>query len=159
LHLVSCSSPNLDYFFRPLGLDFLSAHQVVENPYHLLLFVEYLPRRAQDLFVSGEYLVKSLTCDDLDPFLSDLILKESHGEDPVAPVPLIEESQTASWIMPMPQDHAPQCTPWLLRGMVLMELNSNSAHVNSNNVESGHVDTLLTWSLLTQKLKSTMFFC
>ncbi|KAJ9083640.1 hypothetical protein DSO57_1032711 [Entomophthora muscae] len=87
-------------------------------------FLEDLSSRAQDLLVSGEYLVKSLTCDKLDLFLSNLIPKESHKEDYVVPVPPVEKLQPASWTVPVPQDHAPQRIPWLLGEMALMGLNS-----------------------------------
>ncbi|KAJ9080221.1 hypothetical protein DSO57_1027339 [Entomophthora muscae] len=60
------------------GWIYSSVNQVVDNPSHLLHFVEDLPIRAQNLLISDEYFVKSLTCDDLDPFLSNLIPKESY---------------------------------------------------------------------------------
>ncbi|KAJ9080746.1 hypothetical protein DSO57_1021680 [Entomophthora muscae] len=82
-------------------------HQVGGNASHFLHFVEDFPRRAQDLLVSGEYSVISLTCDDLDQFLSDLDPKVSLGVDPPAFIQLLEKPQPAPCAVPVPQEYSP----------------------------------------------------
>ncbi|KAJ9080352.1 hypothetical protein DSO57_1025953 [Entomophthora muscae] len=77
------------------------------------------------LLYSGEAVVKSLTCDDLD--LEDV----NHAPPapvgkkvPMSPPPGLEKSELvplcASAILPS----TPTCTPWLLTGLALMALNA-----------------------------------
>ncbi|KAJ9062465.1 hypothetical protein DSO57_1010488 [Entomophthora muscae] len=84
-----------------------SVYQVGDNLFHLLHFVEDLPRQDQNLLVSGEYLVKSLTCNDLGPFLSDLIPTEPPGEGPVVTMLPVEDSWSALQNVSMPQSYTP----------------------------------------------------
>ncbi|KAJ9070749.1 hypothetical protein DSO57_1004666 [Entomophthora muscae] len=90
LHLVSCSTPNSDHFTRPLRSDLLLWASSQGQSLHPLHFVEDLPSRVHNLLVSGECLVKNLTWDGLDPFLSNQIPKEPPGEDSLVLVPLLK---------------------------------------------------------------------
>ncbi|KAJ9090395.1 hypothetical protein DSO57_1002708, partial [Entomophthora muscae] len=51
---------------------FSSVPPLGNNLSHLLYLVEDLPGRVQDLLISGKRLMKSLTCNDLDPLLLEL---------------------------------------------------------------------------------------
>ncbi|KAJ9069545.1 hypothetical protein DSO57_1017519 [Entomophthora muscae] len=117
VHSVPSSSPYLVYFSYPM-------YQVGDNPSQLLHLAVDLPSRAQDLLTSGEYLVKSLTCENLDLFSLDLPPGASHNEDTHVLVPPVEDPQPAFSTVPAPQGYSPQCTPWLLAGMALIGFNS-----------------------------------
>ncbi|KAJ9078407.1 hypothetical protein DSO57_1006820 [Entomophthora muscae] len=73
-----------------------SVMQVGNNTSHLLHLVEDLTCRAQDLLIPGEHLVKCLTCDDLDPFLLDLLPGPLHEEDSFLFAFLVEDPQPIS---------------------------------------------------------------
>ncbi|KAJ9085011.1 hypothetical protein DSO57_1018295 [Entomophthora muscae] len=65
LNLSSCAGDDLVYLLRPLELFFLFGFLHRRRFSHLLHLLKDLSRRAQDLVVTGENLVKSLICDDL----------------------------------------------------------------------------------------------
>ncbi|KAJ9082402.1 hypothetical protein DSO57_1004971 [Entomophthora muscae] len=93
------------------------------NSSNLLYFVEDLPGRVHELLIYSEHLVKSLTCDNLDPSLLDLLpdcLQEEYS--PLFMLP-VKEPQPISQSTPGSQDQSTQRTPWLLAGMGLMGLN------------------------------------
>ncbi|KAJ9055057.1 hypothetical protein DSO57_1008095 [Entomophthora muscae] len=73
-------------------LSFL-AHFVGGNPSRILHFLDDLPGKASNFLLSGEILVKSLTCDDLELYSSipnpDASLFE---ESLLTPSPLLEEN-------------------------------------------------------------------
>ncbi|KAJ9059028.1 hypothetical protein DSO57_1006505 [Entomophthora muscae] len=85
-----------------------------------------------NLFHSGEAVVKSLTCDNLD--LSDAVYASLApvGEEVSMPsFPDLEKSSSEplrALVMPPP---APTCTPWLLTGMALMALNAYLPQISS----------------------------
>ncbi|KAJ9087899.1 hypothetical protein DSO57_1028651 [Entomophthora muscae] len=90
----------------------------------LLRLLEGLPGRAHNLLVTGENLVKSFTCDDIDLFFPEPDPVVPHGEDtPGFPSP-VEDIPPTSQDVPVLLEHAPKCAPWLLSAMVLMGLNS-----------------------------------
>ncbi|KAJ9068649.1 hypothetical protein DSO57_1026531 [Entomophthora muscae] len=101
LYSVYNSSVYLVYFFRPLRAD-------------LLLSAPNLPNRAHELLISGEYLVKSLTCDNLDPLLLNPPPGASHREDPLVPALPVKDPQPISWTAPASQSYSTQHTSWLL---------------------------------------------
>ncbi|KAJ9054646.1 hypothetical protein DSO57_1011878 [Entomophthora muscae] len=91
LHAVS-GSPVYPFYLLNLWEQISSSvFQVGDNPSQLLHLVEDLPDRAQDLLISDEHLVKSLTCDDLDLLLLDLPPRASHREDPLVLAPPVED--------------------------------------------------------------------
>ncbi|KAJ9059504.1 hypothetical protein DSO57_1001576 [Entomophthora muscae] len=97
---------------------YTSACLVGNNPSSLL----HLPG---ELLVSGETIVKSLTCDNLELFDADYAV----------PTPTLEV-ESASTVLSLDKDNlvpllafvvlppAPTCIPWLLTGLVLMGLNT-----------------------------------
>ncbi|KAJ9074744.1 hypothetical protein DSO57_1003398 [Entomophthora muscae] len=101
-----------------------SVLRVSNNPPRLLHFAEDLPGRSQDLITSGEYLVKSLTCDDLDPSLLDFSPGLLYVEDSLSSLPPMEEPQPIPQPTPSHQAPSTQFTPWLLSGMALIGVNS-----------------------------------
>ncbi|KAJ9080442.1 hypothetical protein DSO57_1025001 [Entomophthora muscae] len=80
--------------------------------------------QGQDLLISGEYLVKSLTCNNLDPLLLDLPPRASRREDPLVLALLAEDPQPISWATPAPQGYSIQHNPWMLAEMSLMGFDS-----------------------------------
>ncbi|KAJ9059178.1 hypothetical protein DSO57_1005101 [Entomophthora muscae] len=135
LYFISSSSPHWTTSPDLWGQIPSSVHQVDNNLSHFLHLLEDLPRR---------YLVKSLTCDNLDLFLPDPPPGESHGEDPLVFAPPVENPQPTSWTAPAPRGYSTLCTPWLLSGMAPMGFNSgNSANVDTNNVDSKNVNTIV----------------
>ncbi|KAJ9072487.1 hypothetical protein DSO57_1027027 [Entomophthora muscae] len=84
LHYVSSPYSHLDYFSQPLEQISTSVHQLGNNPSHLLHLVKDLPSRAQNLLISGECLVKSLTCNNLDQFLLEPPQSITQREPPCA---------------------------------------------------------------------------
>ncbi|KAJ9068787.1 hypothetical protein DSO57_1025167 [Entomophthora muscae] len=88
------------------------------TPSSLLLF-------PWDLLASGEAVVKSLTCDDLNLHSAELILPTPDAEGPPpSPSPLQDKTVVA----PLPEAKvstlAPSRAPWLVTGLTLMRLNS-----------------------------------
>ncbi|KAJ9074238.1 hypothetical protein DSO57_1008505 [Entomophthora muscae] len=85
--------------------------QVGDNLSHLLHLVKDLTDRAQDLLISGEHLVNSFTCDDLDQLLFKWLPGSLCEEDPPLFALPVEEPQAISWPAPAPQGYSTQCTP------------------------------------------------
>ncbi|KAJ9048487.1 hypothetical protein DSO57_1034683 [Entomophthora muscae] len=86
LLLIWSTSPDL------LGKISSSVLRVSDNPSHLLHLDDDLPGKVQDLLISDKHLVKSLTCDDLDPFLLDLLPGPLRKEDSSSPALPVEDS-------------------------------------------------------------------
>ncbi|KAJ9054151.1 hypothetical protein DSO57_1017626 [Entomophthora muscae] len=61
-----------------------SAYQIGDNPSKLFHLWENLPSQVQGLLVGDENVVKSLTCDNIDLFSSELVLKALTQEIPHA---------------------------------------------------------------------------
>ncbi|KAJ9086392.1 hypothetical protein DSO57_1004453 [Entomophthora muscae] len=77
------------------------------------------------LLLSGEAVVKSLTCDDLDLDVVDYILPSSEGERTSMPsLPILEKSNSVPLEVLEVSPPAPSCAPWLITGLMLMGLNS-----------------------------------
>ncbi|KAJ9064678.1 hypothetical protein DSO57_1027882 [Entomophthora muscae] len=102
LLLIWSTSPHL------WGQIFSSVLRVSNNPSHLLNLVEDLPGRAQDLIISGEHLVKSLTCNDLDLSLLDLMPRPLHEEDSPSSALPVEDPKPISQPAPAPQCYSTQ---------------------------------------------------
>ncbi|KAJ9085709.1 hypothetical protein DSO57_1011411 [Entomophthora muscae] len=99
-----------------------SACLVGDNPSSLL----HLPG---GLLISGEALVKSLTCYNLDLHTADHALTASVVEEMlVSSLPSLEENELMPLQAPVMLPPAPTCTPWLLTGLVLMGLNVYFLH-------------------------------
>ncbi|KAJ9053242.1 hypothetical protein DSO57_1026188 [Entomophthora muscae] len=77
------------------------------------------------LLLSGEAVVKILTCDDLDLDVIDYILPSTEGERMLMP-PLPSLGESSSVPLEVPEMPAPiaSCAPWVITGLVLMGLNS-----------------------------------
>ncbi|KAJ9058699.1 hypothetical protein DSO57_1009778 [Entomophthora muscae] len=95
-----------------------SARLVGDHPSSLLNF-------PSGLLLSGEAVVKSLTCDDLDLNVVNYILPSTKGETTSVPPPF---SQNESVPVPPEVLEIPpsviSCAPWVITGLVLMGLNS-----------------------------------
>ncbi|KAJ9048033.1 hypothetical protein DSO57_1039041 [Entomophthora muscae] len=96
-----------------------SVLRVSNNTSHLLYLMEDLLGRAQDLLISGENLVKSLTYDYLDLLLLDLLPGLLHEEDSPSSALSVKDSQPIYWPIPGPQVQSTQCTPGFLQGWLL----------------------------------------
>ncbi|KAJ9056499.1 hypothetical protein DSO57_1032445 [Entomophthora muscae] len=95
-----------------------SAWLVGDNPSSLL----DLP---SGLLFSREAVVKSLTCNDLD--LDDIDFTQfapAGKEVSMASVPSLEKSNLVPLQVPEAPPPAPTHTPWLLAGLMLMDLNA-----------------------------------
>ncbi|KAJ9090635.1 hypothetical protein DSO57_1000485 [Entomophthora muscae] len=77
------------------------------------------------LLLSGEAVVKSLTCDDLDLEIINYILPPAEGErTSVPPLPRLDESASVPpEVLGIPPLIASRA-PWVITGLVLMGLNS-----------------------------------
>ncbi|KAJ9085765.1 hypothetical protein DSO57_1010775 [Entomophthora muscae] len=112
LLLLWTTSPNLWYFLSSC------ARLVRDNPSSLLHF-------PGELFVSGEAVVKSLTCNDLDVHADDYTVLAPTLEEMLMPtLPSLDENNSVSLQTPVKLPPAPTCTPWLLAGLALMGLNA-----------------------------------
>ncbi|KAJ9083965.1 hypothetical protein DSO57_1029006 [Entomophthora muscae] len=97
-------------------------------PFVLLLWStlpDFLLNVPSGLFLSGEAVVKNLTCDDLDLNVVDSISPSTEGERTSVPsLPSLGESASVSpEVLEMPSPVA-SCAPWVITGLVLMGLNS-----------------------------------
>ncbi|KAJ9053704.1 hypothetical protein DSO57_1021634 [Entomophthora muscae] len=76
------------------------------------------------LLISGEALVKSLTCNELELNAANHTALASVVEETTVSSPLcLEESDLVPLQAPVAPVSAPTHTPWLLTGLVLMGLN------------------------------------
>ncbi|KAJ9081979.1 hypothetical protein DSO57_1009200 [Entomophthora muscae] len=77
------------------------------------------------LLLSGETVVKSLTCDDLDLDVTDYILPSSEEERISIPsLPSLEKSNSVPLGVPKVPPLAASWAPWVTTGLVLMGLKS-----------------------------------
>ncbi|KAJ9050630.1 hypothetical protein DSO57_1012832 [Entomophthora muscae] len=77
-----------------------------------------------ELFVSGEAVVKSLACNDLDLYVDDFAVSAPSLEEMPVFIPLnLEVNHSVPLLAPVKLSTAPTCTPWLLTGLELMGLN------------------------------------
>ncbi|KAJ9089359.1 hypothetical protein DSO57_1013732 [Entomophthora muscae] len=77
------------------------------------------------LLFSGEAVVKSLTCDDLDLDTVDLTSPVSEGAAPsMPPLPNVVQGHAVPPGPSKVSSPAPTHTPWLLTGLILMGLNA-----------------------------------
>ncbi|KAJ9072116.1 hypothetical protein DSO57_1030507 [Entomophthora muscae] len=75
--------------------------------------------------LSGETVVKSLTCNDLDFYTFDYTVPALTLEvAPVSTLLSLEENNLVPIQAPVKLSPAPTCTPWLLTRLVLMGLNA-----------------------------------
>ncbi|KAJ9053015.1 hypothetical protein DSO57_1028364 [Entomophthora muscae] len=89
-----------------------------DNPSSLL----HLP---SELLLSGETIVKSLTCYDLDFCAVNYTVPAPTLEElPVSTLPSLEGNALVPLQAPVKLPPTPTCTPWLLTGLVLMGLNA-----------------------------------
>ncbi|KAJ9049277.1 hypothetical protein DSO57_1026337 [Entomophthora muscae] len=118
LFLIWSTSPKL---WTPISS---SAYLADEDPSFLLYLLEFLPGKANGLLSTGEPLVCSLTCDDMEFTLLTVVpLSHLHKDSWVpAPVESIALSPTNS--MPSTPEVAPRCTSWLVAAVFLMILNA-----------------------------------
>ncbi|KAJ9083010.1 hypothetical protein DSO57_1039008, partial [Entomophthora muscae] len=77
-----------------------------DNSIHLLHMLKDLPGRAQDLFVTGENLAKSLTCDSLELSLPDLDLEVSCSKDIFLPVFPMRAPKSTPLVTPVLQEYS-----------------------------------------------------
>ncbi|KAJ9052953.1 hypothetical protein DSO57_1029032 [Entomophthora muscae] len=76
------------------------------------------------LLFSGEAVVKSLTCNNLDSDVVDYALPAPVGEEMLmSSLPSLEKSDLVPLQAPVMLPPAPTCTPWLLTSLMLMGLN------------------------------------
>ncbi|KAJ9061659.1 hypothetical protein DSO57_1018511 [Entomophthora muscae] len=108
-----------------------SAYHVGDNPNCLLYLPEDLSGRAQDLFATGENLMKSLTCDNLDLSLPSFNLKSLCNEVDLGHDIPTKKPKSIPQAAPALQEYAPKRAPWLLEGMVMMGLNSYFSQLSS----------------------------
>ncbi|KAJ9087106.1 hypothetical protein DSO57_1036610 [Entomophthora muscae] len=85
----------------------------------------FLTGKATSLLSSGEILVKSLNCDNLDYHLpnSDLV-PYSTKETPETILPLPVKKKSAPLGLSVALESVPTHTPWMLTRLVLMGLNT-----------------------------------
>ncbi|KAJ9062690.1 hypothetical protein DSO57_1008141 [Entomophthora muscae] len=77
------------------------------------------------LLHSGEAVVKSLTCDDLDLDDDDYASPAPVGKKaPTSDPSVLEKSNPVPLCASVMPPSAPTCTPWLLTGLALMALNA-----------------------------------
>ncbi|KAJ9080560.1 hypothetical protein DSO57_1023586 [Entomophthora muscae] len=101
-----------------MGPNFFFSPPHGDNPSTLL----HLPG---ELFISGEAVVKSLACDDLDLYVDDYTLPVPSLEELLATTPpSLEVNHSAPLQAPVELSSAPTCTTWLLAGLALMGLNA-----------------------------------
>ncbi|KAJ9076552.1 hypothetical protein DSO57_1025064 [Entomophthora muscae] len=95
-----------------------SAQLVGDHPSSLLNF-------PSGLLLSGEAVVKSLTCDDLDLNIVDYILPSTKGDKTSVPPPFSpnESASVPPEVLEIPPPVV-SCAPWVITGLVLMGLNS-----------------------------------
>ncbi|KAJ9065117.1 hypothetical protein DSO57_1023112 [Entomophthora muscae] len=85
-----------------------------------------------NLFYSGEAVVKSLTCDDLDLGDVDYASLAPLGEKATIPsFPNQEKSSLVPLHAPVMPPPAPTHTPWMLTGLALMALNAYLPQLSS----------------------------
>ncbi|KAJ9084866.1 hypothetical protein DSO57_1019644 [Entomophthora muscae] len=117
LFLVWSTSPKLCTLILP------SIYLAVENPSHLLHLLNNLPGKSRNLFFTGETMVCSLICDNMEFSLPTEepmghLYKDSHMLSPVEYVIL----PPLDSMLPTPEV-LPRRTSWLVLGMLLMGLN------------------------------------
>ncbi|KAJ9066098.1 hypothetical protein DSO57_1012943 [Entomophthora muscae] len=96
-----------------------AAQTVGEDPSSLLNF-------PSGLFLSGEAVMKSLTCDDLDLDVADDISSPSKGErTSIHSLPSLERSNSVPLEALEVPPPAASRAPWVITGLVLMGLNSH----------------------------------
>ncbi|KAJ9057958.1 hypothetical protein DSO57_1017609 [Entomophthora muscae] len=119
-----------------------SAHHMGDNPSCLLHLFKYFPGQAQDLFFTGEHLVKSLT-NNLDLSLANQNLKVPHDDNAPAPIITVEQPIHTPLLLPTLQVHAPERAPWLLGAILLMGLNFYFLQLSPlNNKDTFHLALL-----------------
>ncbi|KAJ9071470.1 hypothetical protein DSO57_1036583 [Entomophthora muscae] len=81
------------------------------------------PGRTHEILFTGESLVKSLTYNDMEFALSELVYVDFITEE----IPTIncfeEKSLPSHQNLPMISEKSSKCNPWILSGMLLMALN------------------------------------
>ncbi|KAJ9081708.1 hypothetical protein DSO57_1011956 [Entomophthora muscae] len=110
LILIWSTSPDV------LGKISSSVLSVSNSPSHFLHLVKDLPSRVHDLLISVEHLVKSLTCNDLEPSLLDLSPGPLHEEDSPSSAFLVEEPQPISQPHFALEAQVPSVPPGYLQG-------------------------------------------
>ncbi|KAJ9049882.1 hypothetical protein DSO57_1020035 [Entomophthora muscae] len=101
-----------------------SAYLVDKNPSQLLYLLDDLSRKANDLLLTDENLVHSLTCDDVEFALPTAELKSYQDEETQTPA-LVELEDLSPLVgVPVFPGCALRCTSWLLTSMWLMGLNA-----------------------------------
>ncbi|KAJ9087850.1 hypothetical protein DSO57_1029017 [Entomophthora muscae] len=115
---------DLDYLPRSLGSYFLFPPLHRGQPRQSLAMVLGYTWSSQDLFITSEILVKSLTCDDLEVTPFEPVPLTSQRIDPSEPHPSVEAKPTVPEEEKLPLEHAPKRTPWFLGGVFLMGLDS-----------------------------------
>ncbi|KAJ9078723.1 hypothetical protein DSO57_1003583 [Entomophthora muscae] len=118
LVFIWSTSPNLWGYILSLAI------LVGNDPSRVLHLLEDLPGRDNDLLSTGETLVKILTCDDLNFYYPDLSPPHLCDEGTPVSQPLSEEQ-----VPPLHESFkalvcAPLHAPWLLSGLVLMEIDA-----------------------------------
>ncbi|KAJ9089656.1 hypothetical protein DSO57_1010606 [Entomophthora muscae] len=114
VHLGNSSGVDMVYYLRSVGVyfPFYSSNQFM----HLM---ENFTECAQDIFATSENVVRSLTCDSLK-------LSALNSFPPMTPSPAPLPSEIPVLLGPeedlFGQELGPNCSPWLLDGMLLMSL-------------------------------------
>ncbi|KAJ9064655.1 hypothetical protein DSO57_1028104 [Entomophthora muscae] len=86
---------------------------------------------AQDLLVTSENLIKSLTCNDLEVFFLKTDLQTPQKLDPSKPSHSMKPKHNVPEEEFNPPEYAPKRTPWLLDGILLMGLDSYFPQLSS----------------------------
>ncbi|KAJ9053993.1 hypothetical protein DSO57_1019009 [Entomophthora muscae] len=77
------------------------------------------------LLFSGEAVLKSLTCNDLDLDTVDhTLLASKRDVSPTPPLTSAAKSNPVPLVLPKVSSPTPSCTPWLLTDLMLMGLNA-----------------------------------
>ncbi|KAJ9061029.1 hypothetical protein DSO57_1024785 [Entomophthora muscae] len=101
-----------------------SDHHAGDNPIQLLQWLEDPLARAQDLCVTGENLVKSLTCNNIELSFPEPDSVVPRKEAYPASLSAEEEIQPTPQVMPVPLENALTPISWSLGGIALLGLNA-----------------------------------
>ncbi|KAJ9062138.1 hypothetical protein DSO57_1013831 [Entomophthora muscae] len=96
---------------------FSSVYLVGKNPCQLLYFLDNLPEKANSLLSTGENLVQSLTCDNIEFALPTEVLASHQYEDTHMPTLVELKDLSPPFSMPLTPGVAPKYTFWRIAGV------------------------------------------